>query len=104
MPTGILIGTTTDHGKIDPFTATIALPVAVRATLDPMGRAVAALSAQLGDSIRPSTDGSWGLGSSAPRFLPWIVLLAVAWLVRMVAAAVLADRTSGPRRRRWTSL
>jgi hypothetical protein len=52
-----------------------------------------------------STDGSLtDLGSAAPRFGPWIVLLAMAWLVRMVIASMLADRTAGPRRRRWTLL
>ncbi|MDQ1519157.1 MAG: hypothetical protein QOI55_230 [Actinomycetota bacterium] len=48
---------------------------------------------------------SWtDIGSAAPRFGPWIVLLAMAWLVRMVIASMLADRTAGPRRRRWTLL
>jgi hypothetical protein len=52
-----------------------------------------------------STHGSLtDLGSAAPRFGPWIVLLAMAWLVRMVIASMLADRTAGPRRRRWTLL
>jgi hypothetical protein len=89
----------------DSFTTTFAMPVVVRTTLDgPVSHAVESLSAELQQAINPHSDGSWGLGSSAPRLLPWVVLLLVAWLVRMVAAAILADRTAGPRRRRWTHL
>jgi len=48
---------------------------------------------------------TWGgLGSAAPRFGPWIVLLGMAWIVRTVIASILADRTAGARRRRWTLL
>jgi hypothetical protein len=64
------------------------------------------LSAAFGGDISPvSTDNTWGgLGSAGPRFLPWIVLLAMAWIVRTVIGSILADRTAGPRRRRWTLL
>jgi hypothetical protein len=95
----------TNPSNNDPFTATVVVPAAVRAGIvDPVNSAVESLSAELQQALNPHTNGPWGLGSSAPRFLPWVVLLAVAWLVRMVAAAVLADRTAGPRRRRWTHL
>jgi hypothetical protein len=64
------------------------------------------LTAQFGKAFDPtSADKSWGgLGAAAPRFGPWVVLLAMAWIVRTVIASILADRTSGPRRRRWTLL
>jgi hypothetical protein len=64
------------------------------------------LSAAFGGDISPvSSDKTWGgLGSAGPRFAPWIVLLAMAWIVRTVIGSILADRTAGPRRRRWTLL
>jgi hypothetical protein len=64
------------------------------------------LSAAFGGDISPvSSDNTWGgLGSAGPRFAPWIVLLAMAWIVRTVIGSILADRTAGPRRRRWTLL
>jgi hypothetical protein len=93
----------TNPNNNDTFTATIA-PINAHQAIGPAGRAVESLSAELQQALNPHTDGPWGLGSSAPRLLPWVVLLGVAWLVRMVAAAVLADRTAGPRRRRWTHL
>jgi len=63
-------------------------------------------SATLGGDISPvSSDKTWGgLASAGPRFAPWIVLLAMAWIVRSVIGSILADRTAGPRRRRWTLL
>jgi hypothetical protein len=63
-------------------------------------------SARFGGDISPvSSDKTWGgLGSAGPRFAPWVVLLAMAWIVRTVIASILADRTAGPRRRRWTLL
>jgi hypothetical protein len=94
----------TNPNNNDPFSATYVAPISARQVIGPAGRAVESLSAELQQALNPHTDGPWGLGSSAPRLLPWIVLLGVAWLVRMVAAAVLADRTAGPRRRRWTHL
>jgi hypothetical protein len=74
----------------------------------PVGKAAAkmteAVSAKLQAVLNPGR-GSWGdFGSAAPRFGPWIVLLAMAWIVRVVIASILADRTAGPRRRRWTLL
>jgi hypothetical protein len=69
-------------------------------------RAAEKLGAQIQAAFDPRSAGSsWGnLGSAAPRFGPWIVLVAMAWLVRVVIASILADRTAGPRRRRWTLL
>jgi hypothetical protein len=65
----------------------------------------AAVSGALRAPMSPDNASSWGdLGSAAPRFGPWIILLAMAWLVRTVLASILADRTAGPRRRRWTLL
>jgi hypothetical protein len=78
-----------------------------KAPISAAGQALDELRAQLGASFDPSAPGTslaGGLGSAAPRFAPWIVLLVMAWLVRMVIASVLADRTAGPRRRRWTLL
>jgi hypothetical protein len=71
-----------------------------------IGEGARALSAQLhAPWNQQNVSGSWGdLGSAAPRFGPWIILLAMAWLVRTVIASILADRTAGPRRRRWTLL
>jgi hypothetical protein len=92
---------------IDALQATVRVPVPplVGKTFGAAVHAGSELSAQLQDAFDPrAADSSWGLGSAAPRFGPWIVLLVVAWLVRMVAASVLADRTAGPRRRRWTLL
>jgi hypothetical protein len=63
------------------------------------------LSGALRAPMSPDNASSWGdLGSAAPRFGPWVILLAMAWLVRTVLASILADRTAGPRRRRWTLL
>jgi hypothetical protein len=96
----------TNPNNNDPFAATIVVPVAAvkGVVVDPVSSAVEKLSAEMQQAFNPHAASPWGLGSSAPRLLPWVVLLAVAWLVRMVAAAVLADRTAGPRRRRWTHL
>jgi hypothetical protein len=87
------------------------VPHLVAQPLVSTGKAVAAasrvgLSAAFGGSISPvSSDRTWGgLGSAGPRFAPWIVLLAMAWIVRTVIGSILADRTGGPRRRRWTLL
>jgi hypothetical protein len=63
------------------------------------------LTTVVGKAFDPMAETSWGgLGAAAPRFGPWIVLLAMAWIVRTVIASILADRTAGPRRRRWTLL
>jgi hypothetical protein len=93
-------------GPMRAVAAAISVPNSVRNRIETAASASAALTAQLSDAFNPNAgDNSWGgLGSSAPRFGPWIVLLAVAWLARTVAASVLADRTAGPRRRRWTLL
>jgi hypothetical protein len=83
----------------------LAMPLSITTPLSNAVQATEGLSARMWGAFDPrSVDGSWDLGSAAPRFAPWIVLLVVAWLVRLVAASVLADRTAGPRRRRWTLL
>ncbi|MCU1426546.1 MAG: hypothetical protein JWL83_546 [Actinomycetia bacterium] len=103
-----LLGTTSSQtsGPIHAVAAAISVPVNVRNGAGAVFSAGETLTAQLSQAFGSgSTDSSWGgLGSAAPRFGPWIVLLAVAWLARTVAASVLADRTAGPRRRRWTLL
>jgi hypothetical protein len=86
--------------------AVATVPAPLRHMAQDARSAGSSLSAQLSDMFNGGgSDNSWGgLGSAAPRFAPWIVLLIVAWLVRTVAASVLVDRTNGPRRRRWTLL
>ncbi len=97
-----------------PLSAPITKPGALTAkpavSLKPVKDAMQAVGEGLGAAVRApwnpqNASGSWGdLGSAAPRFGPWIILLAMAWLVRTVIASILADRTAGPRRRRWTLL
>jgi hypothetical protein len=91
-----------DAGTLKGSFASISIPVGDVADLVKLPKK---LSAQL-QALDPSaTSGSWtDIGSAAPRFGPWIVLLAMAYVVRLVIASILADRTRGPRRRRWTLL
>jgi hypothetical protein len=97
---------TTAKGGVLHATA-VAVTIPFKAPLSAAGHALDTLRAQLGASFDPSapdTSLTGGLSSAAPRFAPWIVLLIMAWLVRTVIASILADRTAGPRRRRWTLL
>ena len=91
-------------GGLQAVSAVVKTPVSVAVG---GSRAMASgLKAIFGGDISPvSSDRSFGgLASAAPRFAPWIVLLAMAWIVRTVIGSILADRTAGPRRRRWTLL
>jgi hypothetical protein len=104
-PQELLPGSASSKDPIQALVATVRVPDNVRDSFGAAVRAGSSLSAKVQNAFDPrNADGSWGIGSAAPRFAPWIVLLVVAWLVRMVAASVLADRTAGPRRRRWTLL
>jgi hypothetical protein len=97
-----------------PLSAPLATPGALAAkpavSLKPVTDAAKTIGEAVTGALRApwspdNASSSWGdLGSAAPRFGPWIVLLAMAWLVRTVIASILADRTAGPRRRRWTLL
>jgi hypothetical protein len=91
-----------DAGTMRAGFASISIPVGDVADLVRLPKK---LSAQLQAFDPSSTSGSWtDIGAAAPRFGPWIVLLAMAYVVRLVIASILADRTRGPRRRRWTLL
>jgi hypothetical protein len=95
----------TEPGALQAVTAGFTRPVAGSA--EAVAKTAKALTATLGAAFDPyaGDPSSWGgLRSAAPRFGPWIVLLVMAWLVRTVIASILADRTAGPRRRRWTLL
>ena len=106
----LLVGPTADSsnpvtmGGLQAVRAVVTRPVSVAVG---GSRAMASgLKAIFGGDISPvSSDKSFGgLASAGPRFAPWIVLLAMAWIVRTVIGSILADRTAGPRRRRWTLL
>jgi hypothetical protein len=88
-------------GGIQAVTAVVKTPVSAA-----IEGSRAGLRAIFGGDISPvSSDKTLGgLASAGPRFAPWIVLLAMAWIVRTVIGSILADRTAGPRRRRWTLL
>jgi hypothetical protein len=97
--------TNTDGGVL--HGAAVALTIPYKAPLGAAGHALDTLRAQLGAAFDPASTGTslaGGLSAATPRFAPWIVLLLMAWLVRTVIASILADRTAGPRRRRWTLL
>ena len=93
-----------DEGALHAMAASVVTPA--RKFIGAPVQVGQALTARVHDVFDPRAAGStWGgFGSAAPRFAPWIVLLAMAWLVRTVIASILADRTAGPRRRRWTLL
>jgi hypothetical protein len=94
-----------DDGALQAMAASVVTPA--RDLIDVPVKGMQKLHAKLRESLFDprSARSSWGgFGAAAPRFGPWVVLLAMAWLVRTVIASILADRTGGPRRRRWTLL